>query len=120
MKAFARLSAVYGGVYMLHKPDIEVMYDEAGAAVGVRSEGQSARCKFVVGDPSYFPEKTVRTRVRMRASGGALCGPRDMCMQPHACGCMGSSGCAFQALWAVVSACVVLSAGHHTWPCVPC
>ena len=57
LQAFARLSAVYGGTYMLAKPDVEVVYDEAGAAVGVSSEGETARAKFVVGDPTYFPDK---------------------------------------------------------------
>uniref|UniRef100_A0A7S0WVJ5 Guanosine nucleotide diphosphate dissociation inhibitor n=1 Tax=Chlamydomonas leiostraca TaxID=1034604 RepID=A0A7S0WVJ5_9CHLO len=59
-QAFARLSAVYGGTYMLSKPDAQVEYDASGAAVGVTSEGQTARAKFVVGDPSYFPTKTRR------------------------------------------------------------
>mmetsp|Transcript_9564 Transcript_9564/g.16904 ORF Transcript_9564/g.16904 Transcript_9564/m.16904 type:complete len:445 (+) Transcript_9564:56-1390(+) len=56
-QAFARLSAVYGGTYMLNKPDAEVVYDEAGVACGVSSEGVTAKAKFVVGDPSYFPSK---------------------------------------------------------------
>mmetsp|Transcript_37187 Transcript_37187/g.82724 ORF Transcript_37187/g.82724 Transcript_37187/m.82724 type:complete len:452 (-) Transcript_37187:407-1762(-) len=56
-QAFARLSAVYGGVYMLSKPDVKVNYDASGVAVGVSSEGETATAKFVVGDPSYFPEK---------------------------------------------------------------
>ena len=42
---------------MLAKPDVEVVYDEAGVAVGVKSEGQSAKARFVVGDPGYFPGK---------------------------------------------------------------
>ncbi|KAL6764404.1 rab GDP dissociation inhibitor protein [Haematococcus lacustris] len=57
-QAFARLSAVYGGTYMLSKPDAEVVFDESGKAVGVKSEGETAKAKFVVGDPSYFPERT--------------------------------------------------------------
>jgi hypothetical protein len=56
-QAFARLSAVYGGTYMLAKPDVEVVWDEAGKAVGVSSEGETAKAKFVVGDPTYFPGK---------------------------------------------------------------
>ena len=48
---------MYGGTYMLAKPDAEVVYDEAGGAVGVSSEGETARAKFVVGDPTYFPSK---------------------------------------------------------------
>eukprot|EP01025_Chloroclados_australasicus_P011397 TRINITY_DN1492_c0_g1_i3.p2 TRINITY_DN1492_c0_g1~~TRINITY_DN1492_c0_g1_i3.p2 ORF type:complete len:297 (+),score=41.16 TRINITY_DN1492_c0_g1_i3:534-1424(+) len=56
-QAFARLSAVWGGVYMLNKPDVKVTYDEQGVANGVESEGEKASGKIVVGDPSYFPDK---------------------------------------------------------------
>lgn len=52
VQAFARLSAVYGGTYMLSKPDVEVVYNEEGVATGVKSEGETAQAKFVVGDPS--------------------------------------------------------------------
>eukprot|EP00004_Rigifila_ramosa_P011485 TRINITY_DN245_c0_g1_i1.p1 TRINITY_DN245_c0_g1~~TRINITY_DN245_c0_g1_i1.p1 ORF type:complete len:449 (+),score=102.00 TRINITY_DN245_c0_g1_i1:23-1348(+) len=55
-QAFARLAAIYGGTYMLSKPVDKIIY-ENGVAVGVESQGETARCKFVVGDPSYFPEK---------------------------------------------------------------
>eukprot|EP00300_Choanocystis_sp_HF-7_P027185 c32257_g1_i1.p1 GENE.c32257_g1_i1~~c32257_g1_i1.p1 ORF type:complete len:446 (-),score=110.55 c32257_g1_i1:44-1381(-) len=57
-QAFARLSAVYGGTYMLRKPFEGIVTDESGRVVGVKSEGEVARCKFVVADPSYFPERT--------------------------------------------------------------
>jgi Rab GDP dissociation inhibitor len=55
-QAFARLSAIHGGTYMLNKP-IEEIVMEGGKVVGVKSEGEVARCKFVIGDPSYFPSK---------------------------------------------------------------
>jgi len=55
-QGFARLSAIYGGTYMLNKPVEEIIY-ENGVVVGVKSEGEIAKCKFVVGDPSYFPNK---------------------------------------------------------------
>jgi len=55
-QGFARLSAIYGGTYMLSKPIDEIVY-ENGKVVGVKSEGEIAKCKFVVGDPSYFPDK---------------------------------------------------------------
>lgn len=67
LQAFARLSAVYGGTYMLHKSDAKVEYDESGKAVGVSSEGETAKCKFVVGDGSYFPGKTRLTSRVVRA-----------------------------------------------------
>ncbi|KAH9312672.1 hypothetical protein KI387_027707, partial [Taxus chinensis] len=56
-QAFARLSAVYGGTYMLNKPECKVEFDEEGKACGVTSEGETARCKKVVCDPSYLPNK---------------------------------------------------------------
>jgi len=59
-QGFARLSAIYGGTYMLNKPVEEIVY-ENGVCVGVKSEGEIAKCKFVIGDPSYFPNKTKKT-----------------------------------------------------------
>ncbi|KAL6502429.1 hypothetical protein OROHE_024434 [Orobanche hederae] len=56
-QAFARLSAVYGGTYMLNKPECKVEFDENGKSVGVTSEGETAKCKKVVCDPSYLPDK---------------------------------------------------------------
>ncbi|KMZ62245.1 Rab-GDP dissociation inhibitor [Zostera marina] len=56
-QGFARLSAVYGGTYMLNKPECKVEFDENGKAIGVTSEGETAKCKKVVCDPSYLPEK---------------------------------------------------------------
>ncbi|KAM1074005.1 hypothetical protein FF1_019051 [Malus domestica] len=55
-QAFARLSAVYGGTYMLSKPECKVEF-ENGKAIGVTSEGETAKCKKVVCDPSYLPNK---------------------------------------------------------------
>ncbi|KAG5530316.1 hypothetical protein RHGRI_025306 [Rhododendron griersonianum] len=46
--AFARLSAVYGGTYMLNKPECKVEFNEEGQVIGVTSEGETARCKKVV------------------------------------------------------------------------
>jgi Rab GDP dissociation inhibitor len=65
-QAFARLAAIYGGTYMLNKPIESIVY-EGGKAVGVKSEGQIAKCKFVVGDPSYFPDKVKKTGQVVRA-----------------------------------------------------
>jgi Rab GDP dissociation inhibitor len=65
-QAFARLSAIYGGTYMLNKPVDEVVY-ENGVVVGVKSEGEVAKCKFVVADPSYFPNKVKKTGQVIRA-----------------------------------------------------
>ncbi|KAJ3349818.1 Rab GDP dissociation inhibitor alpha [Entophlyctis luteolus] len=56
-QSFARLSAIYGGTYMLDKKIEEVIYDEEGKFVGVKSDGEIAKAKLVVADPSYFPSK---------------------------------------------------------------
>ncbi|XP_004504841.1 guanosine nucleotide diphosphate dissociation inhibitor At5g09550 [Cicer arietinum] len=56
-QAFARLSAVYGGTYMLNKPACRVEFGDDGKAIGVTSEGETAKCKKVVCDPSYLPDK---------------------------------------------------------------
>ncbi|KAI0673552.1 rab GDP-dissociation inhibitor [Trametes maxima] len=53
-QAFARLSAIYGGTYMLDKPIDEIVTDADGKFVGVRSGSETVKAKQVVGDPSYF------------------------------------------------------------------
>ncbi|KAM9113157.1 rab GDP dissociation inhibitor alpha-like isoform 2-T2 [Pangshura tecta] len=58
-QGFARLSAIYGGTYMLNKPVDEIVV-ENGRVVGVRSEGEVARCKQLICDPSYVPERVRR------------------------------------------------------------
>ncbi|KAL1462897.1 hypothetical protein WDU94_014700 [Cyamophila willieti] len=55
-QSFARLSAIYGGTYMLDKPVDEIVF-ENGKVVGVRSGNETARCKQVYCDPSYAPDK---------------------------------------------------------------
>ena len=49
-QAFARLSAVYGGTYMLNKPDATPVYDDDGKVIGVSSENETAKAPIVVGD----------------------------------------------------------------------
>ena len=55
-QGFARLSAIYGGTYMLDKPIDEIVY-ENGKVVGVKSGGETAKCKQVYCDPTYCPDK---------------------------------------------------------------
>jgi len=68
-QGFARLSAIYGGTYMLNAP-IDHVVIEDGKAVGVQSsEGDKpiAKCKFIVADPSYFPDRVHTTGKVVRA-----------------------------------------------------
>ncbi|XP_031622857.1 rab GDP dissociation inhibitor alpha [Contarinia nasturtii] len=60
-QGFARLSAIYGGTYMLDKPVDEIVFGDDGKVVGVRSGEEIAKCKQVYCDPSYIPEKVRKT-----------------------------------------------------------
>ncbi|KAG0042636.1 Rab GDP dissociation inhibitor alpha, partial [Gryganskiella cystojenkinii] len=65
-QGFARLSAIYGGTYMLDKKVDEIVY-ENGKVVGVRCGEEIARCSQVICDPSYAPEKVHRVDRVIRA-----------------------------------------------------
>ncbi|XP_041460297.1 rab GDP dissociation inhibitor beta-like [Lytechinus variegatus] len=65
-QGFARLSAIYGGTYMLDKPIEEIVIEE-GKVVGVKSQGETAKCKMVIGDPSYFPDRVEKRGQVVRA-----------------------------------------------------
>ncbi|XP_011502429.1 PREDICTED: rab GDP dissociation inhibitor alpha [Ceratosolen solmsi marchali] len=53
-QGFARLSAIYGGTYMLDKPVDEIIKKD-GKVVGIRSGNETATCKQLFCDPSYIP-----------------------------------------------------------------
>jgi len=56
-QGFARLSAIYGGTYMLDKPIDEIVYDQqTGKVIGVRSGEEVAKCSQVICDPSYVKD----------------------------------------------------------------
>jgi len=65
-QGFARLSAIYGGTYMLDKPIDEIVM-EGGKVVGVKSEGETARAKQVYCDPTYVPDKVKQVGSVVRA-----------------------------------------------------
>src|ERR1700753_2209299 len=67
-QGFARLSAIYGGTYMLNTDVDEVMY-EGGKAVGIKAtmkdrddKGEvmtfQTKCSMIIADPTYFPGKS--------------------------------------------------------------
>jgi Rab GDP dissociation inhibitor len=66
-QGFARLSAIYGGTYMLNANVEEIIYEDS-KAVGIkatmRERGETGegltfttKAKKIIGDPSYFPGK---------------------------------------------------------------
>ncbi|KAI9804520.1 MAG: Rab GDP dissociation inhibitor alpha [Sarcosagium campestre] len=66
-QGFARLSAIYGGTYMLNTAIDEILYDGskvAGIKATMKERGEegegmnfSTKTKTIIGDPSYFPGK---------------------------------------------------------------
>jgi Rab GDP dissociation inhibitor len=72
-QAFSRLCAVYGGTYMLQTPISKVNFNEQGVFESIESNGQVARAKFIVGDPSYFQD-------RVKPAGKVV---RAICIADH-------------------------------------
>lgn len=71
-QGFARLSAIYGGTYMLNRPVDELVL-ENNKVVGVKSSDEVARCKQLICDPSYVPD-------RVRKAGKVI---RVICILSH-------------------------------------
>ncbi|XP_044749864.1 rab GDP dissociation inhibitor alpha [Coccinella septempunctata] len=72
-QGFARLSAIYGGTYMLDKAIDEIVIGEGGRVVGVKSGNEIAKCKQVYCDPTYVPD-------RVRKKGQVV---RCICLLDH-------------------------------------
>ena len=66
-EGFSRLSAIYGGTFMLNQPVDELLYGEDGKVTGIRSGDQTARAPVVLCDPSYCPPKVRSTGQVARA-----------------------------------------------------
>jgi len=79
-QAFARLSAFYGGTYMLDKPIHEIVTDSDGKFVGVRSGSETVKAKQVIGDPSYFVDKKESGKIRVVEEGKVV---RAICILKH-------------------------------------
>lgn len=76
-QGFARLSAIYGGTYMLNTDVDEIVY-EGSRAVGIKAtmkergdEGEgmkfTTKAKKILADPSYFPKKAQVTGHLLKA-----------------------------------------------------
>jgi len=76
-QGFARLSAIYGGTYMLNTDVDEVLYED-GKAVGIKAtmkdrddkgDGMKFETKasMIIADPSYFPSKVTPTGYLLKA-----------------------------------------------------
>ncbi|KAI8771577.1 rab GDP dissociation inhibitor beta [Biomphalaria glabrata] len=65
-QGFARLSAIYGGTYMLDKP-IDHIVMEDGHVVGVSDGKDTAKCSIVVCDPTYAKDRCKKVGQVVRA-----------------------------------------------------
>lgn len=81
-QSFARLSAIYGGTYMLDKPIDDIVTDADGNFVGVTSAGETVKAKMVIGDPSYFGagKETQGGKIRTVEEGKVV---RAICLLKH-------------------------------------
>lgn len=81
-QSFARLSAIYGGTYMLDKQIDEIVTDSDGKFVGVTSGGETVKAKQVIGDPSYFGagKEADGGKVRVVEDGKVV---RAICLLKH-------------------------------------
>ncbi|KAL2815691.1 GDP dissociation inhibitor [Aspergillus granulosus] len=77
-QGFARLSAIYGGTYMLNTSVDDVLYDESGKVSGIKAtmkdrddNGETmkfeTKTKKIIADPSYFPGKARVTGYLLKA-----------------------------------------------------
>ncbi|XP_015258114.1 PREDICTED: rab GDP dissociation inhibitor beta-like [Cyprinodon variegatus] len=55
-QGYARLSAEYGGTFLLNKPVDEIIMDN-GKVKAVKSDGKLFLCKQLICDPSYVPNR---------------------------------------------------------------
>ncbi|WPK23557.1 hypothetical protein PUMCH_000798 [Australozyma saopauloensis] len=60
-QGFARLSAIYGGTFMLDTPIDEFLYTDDKKFAGVITKEGKARAPVVIADPTYFPERVKST-----------------------------------------------------------
>jgi Rab GDP dissociation inhibitor len=81
-QSFARLSAIYGGTYMLDKAIDEIITDDSGKFVGVRSGSETVKAKQLIGDPTYFTGTSAGEsgKVRVLEDGKVV---RAICLLRH-------------------------------------
>ncbi|CAO1613868.1 unnamed protein product [Sympodiomycopsis kandeliae] len=78
-QGFARLSAIYGGTYMLDKPIDEIVTDDSGKFVGVRSGDETVKADALIGDPTYF-QKPLGDKTLVRETSKLV---RAICLLKH-------------------------------------
>lgn len=81
-QSFARLSAIYGGTYMLDKSIDKIEIDADGKFTGVTSGQETVKAKHLIGDPSYFGagQMSQGGKIRVVEQGKVI---RAICLLKH-------------------------------------
>ena len=74
-EGFSRLTALYGGTYMLNRDVQEILYDENGKFKGIKSNGEEAYGKYLIAEPSY-----VKNTNKLKSKGKVI---RAICIMDH-------------------------------------
>lgn len=53
-EGFSRMCAIHGGTFMLNKDIDKIVFDDEGKISGVVSGDETAKCKMLIGHPSYM------------------------------------------------------------------
>lgn len=77
-QGFARLSAIYGGTFMLDTPIDEILFTDDGKFSGVVTKEGKTCAPVVIGDPTYFTD-------RVKSTGQKVI--RAICFLDHAVPC---------------------------------
>lgn len=73
-EGFSRLTALYGGTYMLNRDVQEILY-ENGKFKGIKSNGECAYGKYLIAEPSY-----VKNTNKLKSKGKVI---RAICIMDH-------------------------------------
>ncbi|CCH44008.1 Rab GDP dissociation inhibitor alpha [Wickerhamomyces ciferrii] len=69
-QGFSRLSAIYGGTFMLGTPINKILYDKEGKVEGLNlqldGKEETTKSKVIIADPTYFPDKVSKTQKLIR------------------------------------------------------
>jgi Rab GDP dissociation inhibitor len=78
-EGFSRMCAIFGGTFMLNKDIDQILYDENGKFLGVKSGEEVAKAKTLICNPSYVISTNNKNKVK--SIGKVI---RCICIMDHA------------------------------------
>lgn len=68
-EGFSRICAIHGGTFMLNRDVDDILFDDAGKAIGITSseDGKKmmAKAPMIIGDPSYFKQDKIKATTQV-------------------------------------------------------